>query len=184
MEQKEKKYPFRITESYSPGLNSLKRIYTQHPKFNGNVRLVYELLFDLWNEKYGYAYPNIWQLSKETGLGESTVERCLTILVDLDLLERRPSPVAQNNVYIVKPPLTTMEAFLEKFPEVREYMQQRIEAIDERERKSKVRLSRTRKKAAVDNDKPLESLGHEDDTTKPPEVTKISDDLAELSKWL
>ena len=78
-EKEGKKYPFNITEYYSPGLNSLKRIYTQHPKFNGNVRLIYELLFDHWNAEYGYAFPDQWQLAIDSGMSVSPVGRHLKV---------------------------------------------------------------------------------------------------------
>jgi hypothetical protein len=141
-EKKEIQRPFKIDEYYSPGLNSLKRVYTQHPDFNGNVRLIYELLFDLWNPDFGYAFPTIWQLSAESGLGEATVTRCIKTLVKLDLIEIKPSSVAKNNVYIIKKPVTTIEELEEKFPEVATYRAERLTKIKAREKASKTRLAR------------------------------------------
>lgn len=148
------KYPFQIDEYYSPGLNSLKRIYTQHPDFNGNTRLIYELLFDHWNAKYEYAFPTVPQLAVESGLSESTVKRCIAVLVKLELIEKKPSQVAQNNVYIVKKPVTSIEQFIDKFPEVEAHMQQRIAKIKEREASDKARLGA--KKVAVDSVEDIE----------------------------
>lgn len=136
------KYPFKIEEYYSPGLTSLKRIYTQHPDFNGNVRLIYELLFDYWNPDYGYAFPTLWQLSIDSGLAESTVERCVKTLIKLQLVEKKRSSIAQNNVYIVKQPVRTIEELIAKFPEVEKYRNERIAKIQAREEASKARLKK------------------------------------------
>lgn len=147
-EKKQKIPPFPIKEHYSVSLNSLKHIYTQHPDFNGNVRLIYELLYDYWNPDYGYAFPTVYELARESGLGISTVERCLRTLVKLDLIEKKPTPIAskRNNVYIIKPPITTLEEFLQKFPEVRQYMQERIAKINAREAAGLAKLDRLKQK--------------------------------------
>ena len=140
------RYPFQITEYYSPGLNSLKRVYTQHPKFSGNERLIYELLFDYWNPDHGYAFPTISQLAIDSGLGESTVKRSIAKLKELDLLEVRGSDVASNNVYIVKKPVTTIEELVAKFPEVEAHMEQRVASIKGREASDRQRLKDSAKK--------------------------------------
>lgn len=145
----ENKYPFEITEYYSPALNSLKRIYTQHPDFNGNVRLIYELLFDHFNPNYGYAWPTIPQLAIESGLGESTVKRCIATLVKLELIKKQPSSVANNNVYVPLKPVTTIEELIAKFPEVKPHMETRIARIKEREATDKQRLG-AKKQTEVD----------------------------------
>ncbi|WP_071460753.1 helix-turn-helix domain-containing protein [Bacillus massilinigeriensis] len=144
----DKKYPFKIEEYYSPGLTSLKRVYTQHPKFNGNVRLIYELLFDYWNPNYGYAFPTLWQLSADSGLGEATVERCIKVLIQLDLIEKKRSSVAQNNVYFIKKPVATIEELIAKFPEVEEHYEKRRDYIKSREETSKARLKNKKPDAA------------------------------------
>lgn len=152
MGEKESKFPFQISEYYSPGLNSLKRIYTQHPDFNGNVRLIYELLFDFWNPQYGYAFPTIWQLAEESGMGEATVKRCVSTLVELDLIEKKKSSVAQNNVYFIKKPVTTIEELIAKFPEVEEYRNKRLATIKASEESSKARFAK--KKPDAENVEP------------------------------
>lgn len=134
------KYPFQITEYYSPGLNSLKRVYTQHPKFSGNERLIYELLFDHWNPAQGYAWPTISQLSVESGLGESTVKRCIAKLKELDLIDVRESAVSNNNTYIVKPPVRTIEELVAKFPEIKARVEKRVAGVKGREASDKERL--------------------------------------------
>lgn len=168
-----KKYPFDIDEYYSPGLTSLKRIYTQHPKFNGNVRLIYDLLFDYWNPNYGYAFPTLWQLSADSGLSEATVERCIKVLITLELIEKKRSSVAQNNVYFIKKPVGTIDEFIAKFPEVKEYRQQRLDYIKSREELSKSRLKNKKPDAA--NVKAQENLPNEIIT--PPEIDGQDSDL-------
>jgi DNA-binding MarR family transcriptional regulator len=180
MGEKEKKYPFRISEYYSPGLNSLKRVYTQHPDFNGNVRLIYELLFDFWNPDYGYAFPTIWQLSAESGLGEATVKRCIQTLVKLDLIEKKRSSVAQNNVYIIKKPVKKIEELIAKFPEVEEYQKKRLAVIKASEETSKARFASTKKKPDAGNVEPLEISIN---TNLAPE-TAPSQVVNELEGWL
>lgn len=171
-------YPFKIDEYYSPGLNSLKRIYTQHPDFNGNVRLIYELLFDFWNPKFGYAFPTIWQLAEESGLGEATVKRCIQTLVKLDLIEKRRSSVAQNNIYIVKKPVKTIEELIAKFPEVEAYRKERLARIKASEEASKARF--TKKKPDATNVEP-EAISHIDNIA--PEIA-ASQQENEIDNWL
>lgn len=138
----EKKYPYQISEHYIPSPNSLRRIYTNHPKYNGNVLLIYELLFDYWNADYGYAFPTVWKLAEDSGLGEATVKRCIQTLVGLDLIKKQRSQVANNNVYTFKKPIESIEELIAKFPEVEEYRQSRLAKIRESEAKSKSRWSK------------------------------------------
>ncbi|WP_110928762.1 helix-turn-helix domain-containing protein [Bacillus massiliglaciei] len=135
----ENQYPYQIKEHYIPSPNSLRRIYTQHPKYNGNVLLIYELLFDYWNPNYGYAFPTIWDLARDSGLGESTVKRCIVTLVQLDLIKKERSEVANNNVYKFKRPVETVEELKKKFPEVEEHDKKRRKIIDDSEMKSRSR---------------------------------------------
>src|SRR5690625_1715273 len=126
-----KRYPFEISEFYSVGLNSLKRVYTQHPKFNGNVRLIYELLFDHWNGDFGYAFPDQWELARESGQSVSSVKRNIKVLKELDLIEVSRSPIGRkNNVYYIKKPVSTIEEFYRKFPEIEKESRERIARID------------------------------------------------------
>lgn len=142
-----KKYPFLIDEYYSPSLNSLKRIYTQHPKFNGNVRLIYELLYDYWHPAYGYAFPDQWQLAIDSGLSLSSVKRCIKILEELDLIEVKKSPAGKkNNVYLIKKPVTTLEEFYKKFPEIEEESKERVEKIKEEKQKALQNWAKSNKK--------------------------------------
>jgi hypothetical protein len=172
-----KQYPFQIDEYYSPGLTSLKRIYTQHPSFNGNVRLIYDLLFDYWNPNYGYAFPTIWQLSADSGLSEATVDRCIKTLITLDLIEKKRSSVAQNNVYFIKKPVATIEELIAKFPEVEDYREKRLDYIKSREETSKARLKKKKPDAA--NVKAQEILSTEIIT---PSETNGQD--SEIDSWL
>src|SRR5690625_5020832 len=136
-EKNQKKYPFEIDEYYSVGLNSLKRIYTQHPRFNGNVRLIYELLLDYWNPKWGYAFPDQWELAMESGLSRKSVINQLKRLEELDLIEIVRSPIGRNNnVYYLKKPVTTMEELYEKFPNIKEESEKRLRSIQAEKQKS------------------------------------------------
>ncbi|WP_394136898.1 helix-turn-helix domain-containing protein [Cytobacillus oceanisediminis] len=138
----EKKYPYQISEHYIPSPNSLRRIYTNHPKYNGNVLLIYELLFDYWNAEYGYAFPTVWKLAEDSFLGEATVKRCIKTLEELDLIKKTRSQVANNNVYTFKKPVESIEELIAKFPEVEEYRESRLAIIRESEAKSKARWSK------------------------------------------
>lgn len=178
-----KVYPFEIDEYYSPGLNSLKRIYTQHPKFNGNVRLIYELLLDYWNPEYGYAFPDQWQLAIESGLSLSTVKRSITVLKELDLIEVKNSPLSKrNNVYYVKKPVTTIEEFYEKFPEIVEESKERIAKLKAEKEKDMEKLDEREKEGASDSLPKTKTM-----IIYPKKEEKESDqdgNLQELSDWL
>lgn len=142
-----KKYPFEIKEDYySPGLNSLKRLYTRHPKFNANTRLIYELLFDYWSADHGYAFPTIAQLRLDSDLSKGGVTKQIDTLVELDLVEKRPSPIGhrKNNVYIVKAPLANEKEFYARFPEAQAHFEALRERVAKEEDGDKARLSSTR----------------------------------------
>lgn len=162
------KYPYEITEHYIPSPNSLRRIYTQHQKFNGNALLIYELLFDYWNPKYGYAFPTIWQLVDDSGLSETTVTRTIKVLIELDLIAKRRSDVANNNVYVFKKPVASVEALIAKFPEVERYREERIKKNSEREKVSKARWS----KSEVS-----------DEVQVPEEIVQQTEETGKLNKW-
>ncbi|MCM3732364.1 hypothetical protein M3196_11895 [Fictibacillus nanhaiensis] len=131
----QKQYPIEINEYYSPGLNSLKRIYTKHPKFNGNTRLIYEILFDYYNPDYGYAFPTHWDLARDSDLTRGSIIKQIKILEVLDLIEVRKSPMGdrKNNVYVVKAPVTTMAEFYAKFPDVSDQVKAKLAKIDAEE---------------------------------------------------
>lgn len=172
MEEKEKKaqqYPFKIDEYYSPGLNSLKRIYTQHPKFNGNTRLIYELLFDHWNAEYGYAFPDQWELARESGQSLSSVKRNLKVLKDLGLIEIRKSPIGRkNNVYYLKKPITSLEEFYRKFPDIEKEAKERIVKID------------AERETAFKKWEDGEGFIHTKDEA---ETEKLDDEIQEITEW-
>jgi hypothetical protein len=138
---REQKYPYEITEHYIPSPNSLRRIYTQHKSFNGNCLLIYELLFDYWNADYGYAFPNIWQLATDSGLGESTVKRCIGTLEYLELIKKKRSKIAANNVYVFNKPVKTIEELIAKFPEVEKHREERLAKLKASETASKKRFA-------------------------------------------
>lgn len=136
-----KEYPYEIKEYYSPGLNSLKRIYTKHPNFNGNTRLIYELIFDHWNAKFGYAWPTLYELARESGLSISGVKTQIQTLIKLDLIAQNKADVngRKNNVYYLNRPVATLEEFFRKFPEIREKAEAKLRKIDDEERADKLR---------------------------------------------
>lgn len=173
-ETQAKQYPIEINEYYSPGLNSLKRIYTQHPKFNGNTRLIYELLFDYWNENYGYAFPTQWELARDSGLSRGSVIKQLKLLEELGLIEARKSPLGdrKNKVYVIYAPLTTLEAFYKKFPEIKKQAQERIDKINAEEEL----LQRKWAQDKADGKKYTEAKKPEG----PEHVEEVSDDSAEV----
>ena len=181
--EKKKKYPFEIDEYYSVGLNSLKRVYTQHPDFNGDVRLIYELLLDHWNADYGYAFPDQWQLAIESGQSLSSVKRRIKVLKDLDLIEVRKSPLGKrNNVYYLKKPVTTLDEFYKKFPEIEQKSKERI---------AKIRAERESDMKKWDEDKKIDAP-----YTRPKNKTAVifprkkekeeshSEEIIELTEWL
>lgn len=184
MEEKEKKaqqYPFKIDEYYSPGLNSLKRIYTQHPKFNGNTRLIYELLYDHWNPEYGYAFPDQWELARESGLSRASVNNQIKILEELDLIRVEKTKVSTrtNNVYYLNKPVTTIEEFYSKFPEVKARAEERIRKIDEEEES----LKQKKWVEKETKDKPKRRIINME--VKPPKNKEAADQsFDDVSSWL
>ena len=179
-----KNYPFKIDEYYSVGLNSLKRVYTQHPKFNGNVRLIYELLLDYWNADYGYAFPDQWELARESGQSLSSIKRNINILKDLELIEVKKSPVGKkNNVYYIKKPVTTLEEFYRKFPDIEEESKKRIAMIDAEMEKSLEEWGKDAKKGEAYTRRKSYSTVIYPPKTNEEEVDQ-GDDLKSVKLWL
>ncbi|PBB05743.1 helix-turn-helix domain-containing protein [Salimicrobium humidisoli] len=145
-------YPFQVDEHYALSLNSMNRVYTKHPDFKPGMKLIYELLFDYYNPHYGYAFPTIPQLERDSMLGNATVKRHLRALEKLDLIERRKSPTHGNNVYVVKKPVTTLEGLYAKFPEIQTDVEKRLEKIEAGAKSDKERLSAYRKEAEEPNE--------------------------------
>src|SRR5699024_1303088 len=180
----EKKYPFEITEYYSVGLNSLKRIYTQHPKFNGNTRLIYELLLDYWNADYGYAFPDQWQLAIDSGMSVSTVGRSISVLKELDLIRTEKSPIGRgNNVYYIYKPVDTIEECYEKFPDIKEQAEKRIAKIEE-DKQKKLGEWDGKPKAEQKQEAPKSVTAVVYPRKKAQEVTEESEDLSDILSWL
>lgn len=181
-----KEYPFSITEYYSPSLNSLKRIYTQHPKFNGNVRLVYEVLLDYWNAEYGYAFPDQWELALITGMSKSSIKNYLRVLQELELIEVGKSNIGNklNNVYYIKQPINNLDEFFKKFPEAKENYEKRVKALEAEKENDFKRLSG---KEILEN-KPEIKVGDKFEAivTRNESREKVDQDkeIDELTSWL
>src|SRR5690625_48597 len=179
-----KRYPFEISEFYSVGLNSLKRIYTQHPKFNGNVRLIYELLFDYWNAEYGYAFPDQWQLAIDSGMSVSSVGRHLKVLEELELIKKGKSPTGHvNNVYYIKKPIDNITEFYERFPEVEKKARERIEKIKAEKEKKLEQWSKNDKKAG-NKVKPGDKFTAIIEPKKEGKEESAEESYGKLSEWL
>lgn len=183
-EKEGKKYPFDINEYYSPSLNSLKRIYTQHPKFNGNVRLIYELLFDHWNAEYGYAFPDQWQLAIDSGMSVSSVGRHLKVLEELELIEIDKSPLGRgNNVYYIKKPIDNITEFYEKFPDIEKKARERIEKIEAEKEKKLEQWSKNETKAG-NKFKPGDKFTAIIEPQKKEKEANAEESYGKLSEWL
>ncbi|WP_411953589.1 helix-turn-helix domain-containing protein [Alkalibacillus sp. S2W] len=126
-------YEIKTGEHYIPSMNALNRIYSQHPDFKPATKLIYELLFDYWNPKYGYAFPTMRQLERDSGLGYSTVEQQIRTLIKLNLIEKERSAKHGNNVYYVKKPVNSLEQLYEKFPDIRDKSEERLQKIKDDE---------------------------------------------------
>ncbi len=147
---KKQNYPFEIEGGvhYVPSFNALNRVYTQHPEFKANTKLIYELLFDYYNPDYGYAFPTYRQLERDSGLSISTVKRQVKVLEQLELIEIGRSSYG-NNVYVVKPPLQTIEELFAKFPEIEQKAKERLAKIEQEEEQEKSRRKKASEKGEV-----------------------------------
>lgn len=143
-------YTIEKGEHYIPSLSSLTRVYTQHPDFKPAVKLVYDLLFDYYNPEYGYAFPTIRQLERDSGLSASSIKRHIKTLENLDLLEKGRSKFG-NNIYVVKKPVRTLDELYEKFPEIKEESEKRLQRIEEEEALEKERRDEKITKKPAEN---------------------------------
>lgn len=136
----EHNFPYKIEkgEHYIPSLYALTCIYTQHPKFNGNVKLIYDILFDMYNREYGYAFPTFNQLAQYSGLSVKSCKNHVKVLRELDLVEVTPSK-KNNNTYVVKKPVQTFEQFYARFPEIEAQAKERIERLKQDDKAEKER---------------------------------------------
>lgn len=66
--------------------------------------IIYMRLYDLSNDKIGYAYPTIPQLMVSTRIGsKATIHRSLKKLVEVGLIEKEKTKWGNNKYFVYKP---------------------------------------------------------------------------------
>ncbi|PDY52179.1 helix-turn-helix domain-containing protein [Bacillus toyonensis] len=103
--------------------------------------LTYLNLIQYTNVEYGYAFPKISDLAKITGMNGETVGNSIKRLERAGLIiKEKNREYGNNNVYYVFIPYEK-EELDEMFPELKAKNDQRIAAIDKKEKKDVVRLN-------------------------------------------
>ena len=130
--QQNKALPFAAKEGFTAIPNAIFFIYMSHPNFNGNDLLVYAYLLKNHNKEIGYAFPSIIKMAQELNLGKSTVERSITRLEKVGLINIVFNKLYGNNNYYFNKPIETIVAFEKAFPEVVDYRRKQSEKWAER----------------------------------------------------
>lgn len=141
-----KALPFKNELGFTAIPNEILRVYTKHPKFNGNALLVYMYLLDKFNIEFRYAFPTQDQIAEGTFLSRQTVNKAISTLVELELIVKRYNSDFGNNNYMFNKPIYDEKQFSKKFEEVdanvERFMEKRRKDVGPRaERQSKYRES-------------------------------------------
>lgn len=113
-----KALPFKNEAGFTAMPNEILRVYTKHPKFNGNTLLVYMYLLDKFNLEFRYAFPTQDQIADETFLSRQTVITAINTLINLRLINKVYNSDYGNNVYTFNKPIHDSEVFAKEFEEV------------------------------------------------------------------
>ncbi|PEL52999.1 helix-turn-helix domain-containing protein [Bacillus cereus] len=102
--------------------------------------LTYLNLIQYTNVEYGYAFPKISDLAKVTGMNGETVSNSVKRLERAGLIIKEKNyEYGNKNIYYVFTPYEK-EDLCEMFPDLKAKNDQRIAAIDKKEKKDKGRL--------------------------------------------
>lgn len=102
--------------------------------------LTYLNLIQYTNVEYGYAFPKISDLAKVTGMNGETVSNSVKRLERAGLIIKEKNyEYGNKNIYYVFTPYEK-EDLCEMFPDLKSKNDQRIAAIDKKEKKDKGRL--------------------------------------------
>lgn len=126
--------PFDPTADYTKVHNAIFRLYTRLPAFSADHALCYVYLMAQFNEEYGYAFPDTWDIALALNCGERKISDIKRVLIERELIETRRHPTFGNDVYFISAPITDEAEFYAKFPEARENYEARKVMFDKRRR--------------------------------------------------
>lgn len=112
--------------------NEIFQLYTQIPGFTGEHALMYAVLTSYYNDEYGYAFPDQYELKLRLNCGINKVGRLAKKLKDVGLIDYRRKYSGGNYVYYVKQPIKDAQLFYERFPEAKAHYEAESEALDRR----------------------------------------------------
>jgi hypothetical protein len=117
----------------------LLNAYQYLPKFDNDALSLYLYLIDKYNEDYGYAFPDTWQIRVDLNMKDHRRKKAIKALKQYGLVTVKKNRSTGNNQYIPHKPLELKE-FVEKFPEAVEEFSKVLKDAEDKERKDKQRL--------------------------------------------
>ncbi|RDV26273.1 hypothetical protein [Lysinibacillus capsici] len=114
-----KALPYECDSGWVAIQNEALTLYTLHPKFNGNVFMVYAYLLKNFNHREGRSYPSYMNMSMSLGIRENTIRKCVEVLSNLDMIEvhRLGGKKRYSYYYTFKPLINDEDTFFDRFPE-------------------------------------------------------------------
>lgn len=119
--------------------------YTLLPEYKAEMTVLYGLILHFYNEKEGYAWPNVDTLALYYGKSERTTRSHLAKLEEYGLLRTRMD--GSKKLFVPVPPKPEDE-FFATFPEALTERQRRLKQRDEERRRSAVKMSRYRRETS------------------------------------
>jgi len=130
--------PHEPMNNYTKVSNSLLDLYMARlPDFKTDHVLLYITLYRYYNEKYGYAFPDTYELALKLNCWDRKVIELKKTLIKYELIEKDRHPDFGNDVYFIKEPISDEAEFYTKWPEAKEHYEKRIEQFKKRKEEIK-----------------------------------------------
>ncbi|MFB5932982.1 helix-turn-helix domain-containing protein [Peribacillus frigoritolerans] len=166
-----KALPFDTKTGFAAMPSAIYTIYTMHPKVQKTSAIaVYGYLIMRYNAEYGYAFPSLTDIAQTLHLSDSTTQRAIKALKELELIKVERNPEFNNNVYYLLKPIESYEEFIAKFPEVKEAEEKHVEKWDKINGSRKEAKEKHQAKAKKGTKKPVEKETDAEPVEKGPEL--------------
>ncbi|OOZ90067.1 hypothetical protein [Bacillus cereus] len=107
--------------------------------FKVEMFILFGIIANKYNPKYGYAYPTHYQLMAEYNKSINVLRSHIRKLVEVGLLSVQTANTGNNHCYVPHEPLPQDE-FFKKFPCAKRNYDKKMKWIEERERKDHGKL--------------------------------------------
>jgi hypothetical protein len=119
--------------------NELTDLYTRLPDFKAEHAKLYDVILRHYNDDYGYAFPDTYDLMLATNYSESKVLALKKTLIKYGLIETERHPTFGNDVYFPQEPVESEAALYARWPDAKAHYERRRAWCESRKRSGKAR---------------------------------------------